>query len=372
VIGDVAAFYEYVDHARLADEIVELTGELDLADAISLSLSELTGRAFGLPQGPRASDAFASFYLTRLDRRLARLGTTAFRYHDEFRLPVIRAGDAPRVLLELEEELRQLGLVLNPAKTRVVSRTRYEGALDALESRLEEARESAASDLDIYGFDPDAFAGAEWGDLPTDHLEEAFVGAATETPSRRDSVSDRLIAQFLPLLAAAESQVVLEQLADLVRRRTWLTRSISLYLRSLAGTDSEEAMVKAVDGVLRSRTYLLPWVRGWLVDPLVHCQSPLPKPLLRHIQATFASPKLPSFARARAGLVLATESALPSRDAVVAVFDIASPGAQADVVAAVAHEEPDWGADFLRSVAESPILANIPAVVAKRGLLEVI
>jgi RNA-directed DNA polymerase len=378
LIGDVAAFYEYVDHRLLADEIVELTGDVDLSDAISAALEELVGRAFGLPQGPRGSDLLADFYLSQVDRRLVRRGISAYRYNDEFRLPVSQVEEARRLLVRLEGELRALGLVLNPAKTRIPARREYERQLEALEEALSEAREAAASDaveLDgFYGFDPDQFFEAELEELPTEQVEATFENALGR--AQRDEfpgVGDRLIAQCLPSLAGTKSPVPLSHLTELVRGRPWLIRPLSLYLRGLMGSDHEQRTLRAISGLLRSSVYLHPWVRGWLIDALIHAERVLSPALLAEIRDSFVDSAAPWFLRGRAALVLATEKELPDQAAVAQVFDEAIQPARADIAAAVEVGEPEWREEFRQSLTgEDPLLRVIPDLLDERRFQEVV
>jgi RNA-directed DNA polymerase len=366
VIADVSAFYEYVDHELLATEILELTGDVDLADGITSALEELVGRVVGLPQGPRASDVFANFYLSQIDRRLARLGIAAYRHNDEFRLPVRSVSEGERVLLQLERELRGIGLVLNPAKTRIPTRAQYLGWLQAVADRLQSAREAAAFDPDaFYGFDPDAFAEAAWDDLPIEQIESEFLGALTDTDQSGPDISARLIADFLPILAGAESKVPLSHLSTLVRRHPSLMRSISLYLRNLASTDSERQMTESVHRVLRSPRFLNPWVEGWLLDPLIYCDRTFSRALRGRLRIIMGDSHRPWFARARAAVVLGTEQDLPDQDVFVEMFDVATAPARADLVAAVLLGEPDWSEKFLSSLApDDLLLSELPGVAS--------
>jgi hypothetical protein len=380
LIGDIAAFYEYVDHRLLTDEIVELTGDLELSEAVNEALSDLVARGFGLPQGPRGSDVLADFYLSQVDRRLSRLGVRAHRHNDEFRIGVRRSPDAQRALARLEEEIRRLGLVLNPAKTRVVTRSRYERQLEATAGVLQQARDAAAADaaeeadeVSFYGFDPDQFFDASWEDLPVEPVEGVFEEAIASTHESFPGATDQVISECLPALAASGSEVPLPHLRSLARKRPWLIRPVSLYLRALADTEHEQAMIRAVSALLRSRLFLHPWVRGWLIDPLVHCQRKLPPALLRELDGIWMDPSMPWFARARCVIVLASEHRLPEQEDVALGFEEANRPARADIVAAVAIQDPDWAEEFLSSVAlGDPVLREVPNLIDAHDFREVV
>ena len=56
---DVAAFYQYVDHERLAYELAGLTGRVDAIEPLLRLLEVWMGHPRGLPQGPPASYVLA-------------------------------------------------------------------------------------------------------------------------------------------------------------------------------------------------------------------------------------------------------------------------------------------------------------------------
>ena len=109
VIADVASFYEYVDHDVLEQDVVELTGDVELALALRESLRDLMGRDIGIPQGPRASDLIADLYLSGTDRVVQRAGLDLQRFNDDFLFAAADRSDAERQLVRLEASLRGRG-----------------------------------------------------------------------------------------------------------------------------------------------------------------------------------------------------------------------------------------------------------------------
>lgn len=90
---DIAAFYQYIDHAILRDEL-DLAGfDLDLIDGLVTLLDQIEGRSFGIPQRSEPSDWISEFYAARLERWLVRDGFDVWRYSDDFRVGcMIRPG----------------------------------------------------------------------------------------------------------------------------------------------------------------------------------------------------------------------------------------------------------------------------------------
>lgn len=99
MLADVANFYETIDHEKLNQDVVELTGDVLLAEAIQENLLSITGRAFGIPQGPRSSDALADLYLAGVDRELARSAIPFWRFNDDYLLTAQDAREPEALLL---------------------------------------------------------------------------------------------------------------------------------------------------------------------------------------------------------------------------------------------------------------------------------
>jgi RNA-directed DNA polymerase len=116
LMTDVAAFYEYVDHDLLADELMDLTGDEPAVSAVAEVLGGLMGRR-GLPQGPLSVGDLADVYLSAVDRRMIRDGHPVFRFTDDYRIPVASWGAARSAQIRLERYLRDVGLVINVGKT---------------------------------------------------------------------------------------------------------------------------------------------------------------------------------------------------------------------------------------------------------------
>lgn len=71
---DVASYYEYVDHDRLADELEAQTGEALAIAALMDLLLRVMGRRVGLPQVHRSSDILGDTYIDPVRRRMRRAG----------------------------------------------------------------------------------------------------------------------------------------------------------------------------------------------------------------------------------------------------------------------------------------------------------
>lgn len=86
---------------------------------VHLPTGELTTMTHGLPTGSPIQQPLANLYLSPLDERLRTLGVTFYaRFGDDLLVVEPQLAAAHRVASALDEVVKDLGLVLNPDKTR--------------------------------------------------------------------------------------------------------------------------------------------------------------------------------------------------------------------------------------------------------------
>jgi hypothetical protein len=120
VVADVAGFFENVSIQRLISELQRLGCPKDVVQLLSLCLNhwaQADGR--GLPQGVLASDVLAKLYLEGFDRALKSDGYRHVRYTDDIRIFCRSEREAKRALIRMTELLRERGLTVQSAKTRI-------------------------------------------------------------------------------------------------------------------------------------------------------------------------------------------------------------------------------------------------------------
>jgi group II intron reverse transcriptase/maturase len=131
VDADLQAFFDTVDHEKLIAAVAEEIADGSVLRLIRLTLASgvfLPGAAevepteMGTPQGGPLSPLLANVYLHAFDERMVQAGYGLVRYADDFVIfaqsesEAAAAGQLARAVLEGE-----LGLLLHPEKTRVVS-----------------------------------------------------------------------------------------------------------------------------------------------------------------------------------------------------------------------------------------------------------
>ena len=180
--ADIAAYYQYIDHERLVDEVVAQTGD-DLAVSIAVDLlHQATGRAYGLPQLNTSSDVLAEIYIEPMRRALIRAGFAAYRFADDFRVACRTYAEALAAWEAADSAARDLGLVLNESKTSTPGLERYSGSLTALRDQ----ERQLFQDLDLEQLDTPPYSDIEDVQLEATALlseEEFDEGEVTTAPA---------------------------------------------------------------------------------------------------------------------------------------------------------------------------------------------
>jgi RNA-directed DNA polymerase len=131
VDADLEAFFDTVDHEKLlaalneeiADgSVLRLVAQILRAGVVLPEAAETEPTELGTPQGGPLSPLLANVYLHAFDERMVQAGYGLVRYADDFVI-FARSENEAAVALQLARAVLEgeLGLVLHPAKTRVVS-----------------------------------------------------------------------------------------------------------------------------------------------------------------------------------------------------------------------------------------------------------
>jgi len=128
---DIATFFDTVDHEKLltalneeiADgSVLRLVRMILSAGVVMPGVSEIEPTELGTPQGGPLSPLLANIYLHAFDKAISQAGYGEVRYADDSVIFTKSEGEAHAALKLCQEVLEgQLGLVLHPEKTRVVS-----------------------------------------------------------------------------------------------------------------------------------------------------------------------------------------------------------------------------------------------------------
>ena len=114
VRADVERFY-----TSLREPALRATLPADVDDVLAVLKALWEDGVTGLPVGPEASAILANGVLAPVDHAIRVAGGIPLRWVDDWLVPTSSAAQADRVLVSIERALRELGLRMNPTKTRV-------------------------------------------------------------------------------------------------------------------------------------------------------------------------------------------------------------------------------------------------------------
>ncbi|SDS57072.1 hypothetical protein SAMN04489717_3119 [Actinopolymorpha singaporensis] len=123
--ADIAAFYQYVDHQVLRQELALQTGMVEETDFLMYLLEEVQGASYGIPQLLDSSDSLSEVYVRIVERDVVRRGLKVWRFNDDFHIGVASYAESRDAIDVLSEAARRVGLNLNESKTYVKKFSSY-------------------------------------------------------------------------------------------------------------------------------------------------------------------------------------------------------------------------------------------------------
>lgn len=289
---DITAFYQYVDHDLLADELIAQTGDYHSVTALIDLLGQVMGTRVGIPQVHTASDVLGDVYIDPIRRSLIRDGYDAYTYADDFRIGCSTLGQARAALECCASAAHDLGLVLNGVKTFTYSRDKYESTLNrrnaAQTSVLESMGLQAAADFflmssydetgehietDLSHIDDTPAAQDDEENVKDDAVnpEQSALAQAVwqvwehQSDTRDSQTVRQLLGEALPLLGINNGTHQIHFLEDILDVAPELTPKVALYLSNLAsGTPFTGHLVDQHIHKLVHTDRLNDWQKVWL------------------------------------------------------------------------------------------------------------
>ncbi|MDE2715678.1 MAG: RNA-directed DNA polymerase [Chloroflexota bacterium] len=401
---DIAGFYESIDHSQLASAVVQATGYSDIADALVHFLDRTMSGNRGLPQGLEASDTLATVYLAQVDRAMIRNGFRYTRHGDDARISVDSYSHGCRAARVMEAELRKCGLLLNGSKTRVFKRSTYEKSLVVYEKEWAKAKKSfieeAAAQLReddraleeaLERFDLEELGWALFyhGTIGVEDVIDKLKAVMTlgdgeiaarlfnsimeKRPTERNGKVSRLdrevfhwqLKKVLYTLAAAESDVALSSVGELIRRYPDKTEILCEYVMRLQ--DRDEAIVSQIDGALDEDT--MEWAFAWMMRVLSRRPEFVTGSIEIRLKRVVDNPGDSWLAAVEATKCLAAMGKL-SRKTLLLLWNTCPHAFRVDLaVAAVRMEKvADWGTAFVQSARGERVQEVVMEHEAQRGI----
>lgn len=391
VHSDVSGFYESIDHIQLEDDLVQATGERNIAHSLQLFLSRIMGSRRGLPQGLMPSDTLATTYLQQVDAAMLREGFDYWRHGDDIRVAVESMSRAREAIAIIEEELRRRGLLLNSSKVFIQPRDKYEECLKAGDKSIEQVRsllykkniDEVVSDQDkLIAAMKDAQLDDQWGwNLfyhgnvsieevieqirgqlePTDVLvaEHAFSMAVKHAPGRPNSLPKDLfhflITRSLIKLAAARSLTALPHAASVMARFPEKTEIVCQYLQAIMKSNSKDA-IQQIENLLSTSLFTTPWQQAWFFRVLGSGAAHISAQTLNLLQRIASSQSAHWLSRVEAMKVLAWTNKL-ERELLTNSWKLAPRQYRCDLIvaAAILQNTVEWAQKFLKAAKLDPV-----------------
>lgn len=264
VKGDISAFYQFVDHELLLDELVNQGGDAEAVHALGQLLLEVQGRRFGLPQLLEPSDWLSDVAIDRVERQLHRSGLEVWRFNDDFRIGCRSYQDSLQAVERLDAAARANGFVLNEHKTLTYSFLKY--MLESYDATPETTTEIIAQDdvevlvgdyTDTFEDDPDAAVAV----LTKASPKTAEGEGVNLRHARVDEV--RLLMRALNGLAKAGDPRSVDRSPELMSYVPSLTPALCRYLTHSHAHDAV-GVAAALDEI--RKLSLGEWQKVWVLD----------------------------------------------------------------------------------------------------------
>lgn len=372
VAFDIAACYEFIDHARLRQELIAVSLEHGVSNSITDFLRECSPNNRGLPQLTAASDFIADAYLSVLERQLARRGLALSRFADDFLVRVESWDEAMTTIEFAAEYARELGLILAYEKTKVERPEAIRGKrknLDRLQKKYFDSERERLTFYEIVG--NGVYGNSELVKIaPSDvaALKESMRRVANDwlkraheqrhTPEQEagnELVLRRLVPLALSVLEGDEKRVADEVLTELIKREPIRLERVCKYVLGRASRQEECLANWRTLRELTQKARTSPWAKIWLL----HTVAAIPRASSADydaVQQWVGSQLLDRHEVVRAEATWSTAVAGQlTGDVIFNVLRDASPVSQAGVAAAVGRQGKQSAALINSITSQSPI-----------------
>lgn len=390
VIADISGFYESIDHERLAEHLIRATGKRQEVEALVELLSRVMGGARGLPQGLEPSDPIATAYLAEVDFAMVRDGFAYSRHGDDIRIATTTYEQARAAVFAIETRARQVGLLLNSHKTKILRVDTYSRELRSIEqtiaetrakvlsrkiAELEENEERLAAAIDLADKEELGWEFFYHGNISLEEVikelspslepndlevaENLFIDTWENRPGTKaelssDAFHQRLVASLVRL-AAGRSPVALTATGDILLSYPDKSEIVCSYLLALAG--SEPALVASEAAkVLTPGRFRTEWETAWALRVLTSVAGHIPAYVQAELDSIVQYPFDAWLAATEAAKLMGAQRLL-QREVFLRLWNSCPPVFRADLVVAASYmaEHASWAETFLSAAKDDRI-----------------
>lgn len=147
VLTDVAAFYENINIETLISDLRDMNIDTAVTELLKKCLRKWGQNMKGLPQGYIASDILSKVYLNNIDVIMKNKGYVVLRYSDDIRIFCKDQIEAKKSIMELIKLLRNRGLNIQSAKTKICKSEEGKQEIDEISTIIENIKKKFKKEL---------------------------------------------------------------------------------------------------------------------------------------------------------------------------------------------------------------------------------
>lgn len=272
---DIANYFETIPQHVVINLLSASGVPPEIVRLLEEQLLSFRGRSStGILQGIYPSDVLGNFYLSDFDSDCDLKELPSARYVDDIFIGHSDEISARREIVNLSSRLRQNGLALNPAKTKVVSSAEIVSEERELDRMFSEARDEVESNiLNIieggYGFQGDWINNPEANDGI--NVELHAVNLLMQFENVTDQQREKIERFCLPILRGANDNSSVPIVLRNLNVRPQLTRLYAGYLSHFA--ESENIIRRHVSTLINQDDFFCDYQRMYMVAILLGCTN---------------------------------------------------------------------------------------------------
>ncbi|MGA3208036.1 MAG: RNA-directed DNA polymerase [Syntrophales bacterium] len=240
VFTDISGFYDNIDLNILRSDLNSIGFDPLLLELLMNCLNRWSNpKGRGIPQGYSGSDILAKVYLNQINNALRNAGYKHLHYVDDFRIFCKSILEAKKSISYLTELLRNRGLNLQAAKTKILPKERAIQKIDGIAPVIDEIQNELRKELtEIGGYS--SYATLEYLNSIIESNPEAPAPEILERAfedrfliSDEDVFDTTLFHYLLTRLEKINSRIAVAYCLDLLRRRPEETEVILRYFSGI-------------------------------------------------------------------------------------------------------------------------------------------
>lgn len=265
---DVANFFGSLNQHTMINFLNDSGYPKPLSSRLEAILTSHTGErsSRGILQGMYPSDLLGNYYLAPIDRFLDEYGVQSARYVDDVYVFLESVDAADQLLRQLIPTLRSYDLVLNEAKSVIMTKSALITEEPDLELLFAAAVAEISSQINNDDFDADYGFQSEWDDEPIDKEDlelqatQVLFDSLSEYPGHEESI-ERFC---LPIFSKSGSDFAVDHVLDSFKKRPSMSQIYAAYLAKFLDGDGVYGFM--LDATADSA--LGDWQKMWLLAAL--------------------------------------------------------------------------------------------------------